>query len=136
MVRVGGLLPVLAGKRAGEAAPVSSPAGRTTSGGQLERLVMRAVVRDGLTGDVGRLGAADGLTVLRVRGAEAALEPTPGDALGVQEVADVAAGQRNQARLRVGAVVELRVGITNHRAGDLVALLQLRPLGTVRVAGD
>ena len=80
----------------------------------LEGLVMGDVVGDGLARDVDRFVAADRLAVLAAGRAESALEPAPGDALVVQQIADVASGQCDEAPLGIGAVVEQGIGIGDH----------------------
>ena len=72
-------------------------------------------------------------------GLEAALEPAPGDALGRQQIADIAAGHGDEARLRIGAVVELRIGIGDHGAlhdDDIAIQLHILGRGAMGIAGD
>ena len=66
----------------------------------LERLVVGNVVADGfdgvITGESGVVRGADGLALgIEASGSEAALEPAPGDVLGVEQVADVRARDRD-----------------------------------------
>ena len=65
----------------------------------LERLVVRNVVANGfdgvITGESRMVRAADRLTLgVEASGSEAALEPAPGDVLGIEEIADVGADDR------------------------------------------
>ncbi len=115
----------------------------------LEGLVVRVVVGLRRAHDVGVGGPADGLAVLVAGRLEAALEPTPADALVVQQVADVPAGHHQLVVLGVGAVVEARVGVVDDGAdavgvrggdhvgvGGLLAGLRVDRVAAVGLAGD
>src|SRR5712664_3588514 len=93
----------------------------------LERLVVRNIVTHGrreiVSGKPGVMRAADCSAVrIYARRRESALEPAPGDALGVQQIAYVFPNYGDHGRglqLGVGqhAIVEARARIAYDRAG-------------------
>ena len=113
----------------------------------LEGLVVRDVVgrRVRAVGDglVGLSRAARGAVGVRDRQIEAALEPSPADALGVEQVADVLARHRRLVRGGRADVAD-RIGVADDReapvsVGDGVARRQGRVVGrrqTVGLPGD
>ena len=105
----------------------------------LEGLMVRAVVRHFPPRQVRRLGAAHRLAVLHLRRPESALEPTPGDILRIEQVTDVASAHGEKAALRTGTVVELRIGIADHRAlhtDHLIAGFEVLRGRAMGIAGD
>src|SRR5215470_8328966 len=88
----------------------------------LERVVVRAVVGDGHAADVGVAGAAHRRAARGgAGGGEAALEPAPGDALGVEQVTDVAPAHLDRGVGVVGAAVVERVGVAVDGATPLAS---------------
>ncbi len=84
----------------------------------LERVVVRVVVRDGDPADVGVATAADRGAVAGPRcRCEPALEPAPGDAAGVEQVADVLPAHLDRGVGVVGTAVVVRVRVAVDRAG-------------------
>src|SRR5262249_51057651 len=74
------------------------------------------------TGDVVVRGLADRLAVYDRRRLEPAGEPAPGDGLGVEQVADVAAGHLQGGRV--------------DRAGGVAVVVRGRQVGDQRAVGD
>src|SRR5215470_17138598 len=88
----------------------------------LERVVVRAVVGNGHPADVGVAGAAHRRAARGgAGGGEAALEPAPGDALGVEQVTDVAPAHLDRGVGVVGAAVVERVGVAVDGATPLAS---------------
>src|SRR5712664_2164962 len=93
----------------------------------LERLVVRNIVTHGrreiVSGKPGVMRTADCPAVgIYARRRESALKPAPGNALGVQQIADILTSYRDHGRrLQFGvghhAIVEARAPITYDRAG-------------------
>ena len=83
----------------------------------LEGLVMRNVVRFRSLGDRrgGAALAAGGAVRIGDREVEAALEQSPGDARGVEQVADILAAEADRLTRRGGADVAERIGIADQR---------------------
>src|SRR5215472_458199 len=87
----------------------------------LEGLVVRAVVGDRGAAEVRALRSAN-RRILPVPGLgrfEAALEPSPGDGLRIQQVADVFAQHRDLGR--AAAIIVVRIGISDYAGGDHAA---------------